>query len=154
MLATFVVAGVVCGFLWYALWTPAPKGTVFQHKVFFEPDAEFRGTGLYMVVASVAGLLLGLLFGWLFETDEVATLAAVAAGGLLAGLVMAWVGHLLGPESAAEVARRTADFERIDGDLHAGPVAAYVAFPGAAVLGNAVVLITFTRRRLTTEPDG
>jgi hypothetical protein len=154
VLATFVVTGVVCGFVWHALWTPAPQGTVFGHEVFFEPDAEFRGTGLYMVVASVAGLLLGLLFGWLFDTDEVTTLAAVAVGGLLAGLVMAWVGHLLGPESAAEVARRTADFERIDGDLHAGPVAAYVAFPGAAVLGDAVVLITVTRRRPRVEPDG
>lgn len=154
ILATFVVAGVVCGFVWYWLWTPAPQGTVFQHQVFFEPDAEFRGTGLYMLVAGVGGLVLGLLFGWLFESDEVATLAAVAAGGLFAGLVMALVGHLLGPESAAEVARKTEDFERIDGDLHAGPLAAFVAFPGAAVLGNAVVLITFTRRRLAKEPEG
>ena len=64
------------------------------------------------------------------------------------------LGHLLGPESAAEVARKTEDFERIDGDLHAGPLAAFVAFPGAAVLGNAVVLITFTRRRLVKEPEG
>ena len=72
----------------------------------------------------------------------------------IAGLVMAWVGHHLGPENAADVARHTADFEKIDGDLHAGPLAAYVAFPGGAVLGSVAVLVTFTRRRLTTEPTG
>ena len=154
VLVSFVVAGLVCAWLWHAWWAPPPQGVVVDKRVFFEPDEEFRGTGLYMLIASLAGLALGLLFAFVFERDEVTTLLAVVAGGVLAGLVMAWVGHLLGPENAAEVARNTADFEKMDGDLHAGPLAAYVAFPGGAVLGSVAVLITFTRRRLKTEPTG
>lgn len=154
VLVVFVAAGLVCGWLWHAWWAPAPEAVVVDERVFYEPDVEFRGTGLYMLVAALTGIALGLLFAFLFDHDEVTTLAAVVAGGVLAGLVMAWVGHVLGPENAAEVARRTPDFEKIDGDLHAGPLAAYVAFPGGAVLGDLAVLITFTRRRLKTEPPG
>ena len=72
---------------------------VVDKKPYYEPDEEFRGTGLYMLIAGVAGLVLGLLFSFLLEHDEVATLAAVVAGGVVAGLLMAWVGHLLGPET-------------------------------------------------------
>ena len=154
ILVTFVVVALVCAWIWHAWWAPAPTAVVVNHKPYYEPDEEFRGTGLYMLIAGVAGLLLGLLFTFLFENDEVATLATVVAGGVVAGLLMAWVGHLLGPENAAEVARHTADFEKIDGDLHAGPLAAYVAFPGGAVLGSVAVLVTFTRRRSQTEPTG
>ncbi|MET1060516.1 MAG: hypothetical protein ABWX84_13025 [Nocardioides sp.] len=154
VLVTFVVVAVVCAWIWHAWWAPAPTGVVVDKKVYYEPDEEFRGTGLYMLIAAVAGLALGMLFQFLFERDEVATLAAVVAGGVIAGLVMAWVGHLLGPENAADVARRTADFEKIDGDLRAGPLAAYLAFPSGAVLGSVAVLVTFTRRRSTTEPTG
>ena len=152
VLVTFVVVALVCAWIWHAWWAPAPTGVVVGKKVYYEPDEEFRGTGLYMLIAATAGLVLGLLFSFLFEADEVATLAAVVAGGVIAGLVMAWVGHLLGPENAADVARHTADFEKIDGDLRAGPVAAYVAFPGGAVLGSVAVLVTFTRRRSKSEP--
>ena len=154
VLVTFVVVALVCAWIWHAWWAPAPTGVVVDKKVYYEPDEEFRGTGLYMLVAGAAGLALGLLFSFLFEHDEVATLAAVVVGGVIAGLVMAWVGHHLGPENAADVARRTPDFEKIDGDLHAGPLAAYAAFPGGAVLGSVAVLVTFTRRRLKTEPTG
>ena len=154
VLVAFVAAGLVCAWLWHAWWAPAPEAVVVDQRVFYDPDVEFRGTGLYMVVAALAGLALGLLFTFLFDHDEVTTLVAVVAGGVLAGLVMAWAGHALGPENAAEVARRTPDFEKIDGDLHAGPLAAYAAFPGGAVLGSVAVLITFTRRRLKTEPSG
>ena len=152
ILVTFVVVALVCAWIWHAWWAPAPPGVVVDKKVYYEPDEEFRGTGLYMLIAATAGLVLGLLFSFVFEADEVATLAAVVAGGVIAGLVMAWVGHLLGPENAADVARHTADFEKIDGDLRAGPLAAYVAFPGGAVLGSVAVLVTFTRRRSKTEP--
>ena len=154
VLVVFVAAGVVCGWLWHAWWAPAPDGVVVDKRVYYEPDVEFRGTGLYMLIAALAGIALGLLFAFLFDRDEVTTLTAVVVGGVLAGLVMAWVGHALGPENAAEVARHTADFEKIDGDLHAGPLAAYAAFPGGAVLGTVAVLITFTRRRSKAEPSG
>jgi hypothetical protein len=154
IVVTFMVVALVCAWIWHAWWAPGPTAVVVDKKPYYEPDEEFRGTGLYMVVALVGGLVLGLLFSFLFEQDEVATLAAVVVGGVVAGLLMAWVGHHLGPENAADVARHTADFEKIDGDLHAGPLAAYVAFPGGAVLGSVAVLVTFTRRRLKTEPTG
>ena len=154
VLGTFLVVALLCAWIWHAWWTPAPTGVVVDKKVYYEPDQEFRGTGIYMVLAALAGVVLGIVFAFLFDHDEVTTLVVVVVSAMLAGLLMAWFGHVLGPENATEVARRTPDFEKIHGDLRVGPPAAYVAFPGGAVLGVVAVLVTFTRRRLKTEPTG
>lgn len=145
MVAMFLLAGAGCGVLWHAWWAPPPTGVVVDGTVYFRPDAEFAGTGQYLVVAGVAGLLLGLVVTYLLERDELVTLAACLLGAVAAGLLMAWVGHLLGPESAEAVAARTADFEEIPGDLHAGPASAYLAFPAGTLLGAVIVLLSVTR---------
>ncbi|MBD8869233.1 hypothetical protein [Nocardioides donggukensis] len=150
----FTVAGALCGWLWHALWAPAPTGVVVGETAYFPPDQEFAGTGLYMLIAVLAGLVLGGVATFLLERDEVVTLAATVLGAVAAGAVMALVGHLLGPESVAEAIARTADYEEVRSDLRVGTPAAYAAFPGGALMGAVLVLVTFTRHTHAGEPTG
>jgi hypothetical protein len=150
----FLLAGAACGWLWHAWWAPAPTGVVIEGQVFFPPDEAFSGTALYMLVAAGAGALLGVVLSLVFERDELWTLAAVVVGAVAAGVVMAQVGHLLGPEDVDRVAARTENFEEVPSDLRAGPLAAYAAFPGGALVGFVVVLVTFTRRGFTGRSGG
>ena len=70
---------------------------VYQKQWIPQPYAEgeradFAGTGWYVVVAVVAGLLLGVIAGLLLDRNELVTLAAVAAGSALAAWLMLRVG--------------------------------------------------------------
>ncbi len=132
VVVAFVIAGALGGWLWHHLWAPAPEGVVVEHVAHFDDDADFRGTGLYLPIAAGIGLLLGLVITWVFERDEVVTLLAVAVGSLLGGLVMLWVGHTLGPESASEFAEGAKDWETVTGDLHAAWLPVLLSCPGGA----------------------
>lgn len=150
---TFVVAGAACGWLWHQWWQPAPQGFVVDGQAHFADDAVFRGTGLYFLIASVAGLVIGALVTRFFEKDEVWTLAGLVVGALLAGAVMLLVGRALGPDSAAEFAESAKNFEAVTGDLSAAPLAVVVAFPGGALVG-AVTMLSLFSRRIEPEPSG
>lgn len=152
MIGAFVLTGLLCGWLWYHLWAPAPQGVVYNHVPRFQDDADFRGPGSYFLIAVVAGLLLGLVLTYLLERDEVWTLAAVVVGALVAGGLMAGVGALLGPESAATVAERAEDFDKVSGDLHVPLQTVLTSFPGGALLGSVIVLTCFARRGDRTRP--
>ncbi|QIX26376.1 hypothetical protein ncot_07005 [Nocardioides sp. JQ2195] len=152
VIGAFVLAGLFCGWLWHQLWAPAPEGVVYGHVPRFEDDKDFRGVGLYFLVAVVAGVLISLVSTFVFERDEVWTLLAVVVGSLAAGGVMLAVGKALGPDSAAEAARRADDFAKVKGDLHAPWVTVLTSFPGGAALGSVVVLTCFTRRRDRRRP--
>lgn len=147
VIGAFVLVGLFCGWLWHQLWAPAPQGFVYEHAPYFEDDKDFRGPGLYFLIAVPAGLLLGLVSTFLFERDEVFTLVAVVVGALAAGGVMALFGALIGPDSATAFAEQADDWEKVTGDLHATKVAVFTAFPGGALLGSAIVLTCFSRRR-------
>ena len=148
----FVVVGAVSGFVWHLLWAPAPEGLVFDGVPRFDNDQEFRSTGLYLIIATVAGLIVGLLCTYVFECHEVWTLMAVALGSVAAGFVMLGVGHALGPDSAASFAEQAEDFEKVRGDLHATWLAVGVSFPAGALLGSVTVLSIFAGRT-SGEPD-
>ena len=146
MLAIFVIVGALGGWLWHHLWAPAPEGLVYGGLARFDDDLEFRGTGLYLIIAVLLGLLGGLVCTYFFERHEVWTLAAVALGSVAAAFVMLGVGHTLGPDSAASFAEHADDFETVRGDLHATWLAVGVSFPAGALLGSVTVLSIFTGR--------
>lgn len=146
ILLAFVVVGVLCGLLWHTWWAPAPEGVAVEGRPYFDDDVVARGLGLYVVIGAVAGLVLGIVAAFVFENDEVATVVALLVGAIIAGWLMALVGQWLGPESAVEAAKDTADFEPVRADLSAGWVAPFVAFPGGAMVGAVFVLVTFHRR--------
>ncbi|MDT0201271.1 hypothetical protein [Nocardioides sp. AE5] len=143
---TFIVAGVVCGWLWHQVWAPAPEGFVYQHVPRFEDDEVIRSTGLYFLIAAAAGLLLGLVLTWWFEADEVITLAAVVLGALVAGWVMIGMGAWLGPESMEKVAAGAEDWTELKASMEVAGAAPWVAFPGGALAGAFVILVCFRSR--------
>ena len=146
VLVAFAVAGALGALLWHWWWAPAPTGFVYQKQPYFGPDLEFRSTGTYVVVSAVIGFLLGLVLTFLFDRDELVTLVALVVGGALAAGLMAGLGHLLGPESAAGVARGAADGDSVTADLRVQPGAAYLVFSVSALVGSLVVLLTFSKR--------
>lgn len=149
VLGTFVVAGALAALLWFWWWSPAPETDVYLidgGRPFFEPDEQFRSTGLYLAVAVPLGLVLGALFSWTYDHDEVLTLALVVVAAVVAGLVMAGVGTLLGPDGPTPIdldADYSGGFPTTHAALSAAPVAWFLGFPGGALVGAVLVLVAF-----------
>lgn len=143
LMAGAALIGAGCGALWELLWTP-PSGLVRDHVWY--PDADgvrqlFSGTGLYVVVGLGGGVLLGAMGAWFFDRVELATLAAVAAGSVLAGWLMFEVGTMLAPPDPAVAAATAEDYTEVPGTLEVEGHGAFVAFPAGAMAGIAVVFI-------------
>jgi hypothetical protein len=148
VVVVFAVVGALGGVVWEWLWTP-PIGIVVNHQWLMGPAglrAEFSATGIYVLVASVAGLLTGALCALYLDRAELVTLVAVLAGAVLAGWVMVQVGQALGPPDPRQIAETANDRTRLPSDLRIVGKSPYVAFPAGATLGVAVVLLGLSKR--------
>ena len=148
VVAVCAVAGALAGVVWEWLWTP-PVGVAIHHEWLVGLSglrSEFTATGLYVVVASFAGLLVGVLCGLFLDRAELVTLAAVVVGAVLAGWIMVQVGQALGPPDPRQLAKSAAERTRLPSDLRIAGKSPYVAFPAGATLGLAVVLLGLTKR--------
>ena len=135
--------GAACGAVWELWWTP-PTGVVLDHVWY--PDLEgvrelFAGTGLYVLIGLAGGVLLGAICAWFFDRVELVTLAAVAAGSVLAAWLMFAVGTALAPADPAAAASTAPDRTELPGTLEVEGDGAFVAFPAGAMTGIAVVFI-------------
>jgi len=111
--------GAVCGVVWQWVWTP-PAGAAWEKEWFLDPSglpAEVGATGWFTVVGVVGGIVYGTVAGKACRRHELATLAGVTLGALLAAWVMYAVGHALGPADPHELAKEAGDWEQIPGDL-------------------------------------
>ena len=89
VLLAFAVAGAVAGVVWVWVWTP-PSGVVLDGRWVHDPvglSQDFAGTGWYVVVAAVAGLLTALAVSC-WSRRELVTLGATVLGAVLACWVM------------------------------------------------------------------
>jgi hypothetical protein len=168
VLATFAVVGAIAGVVWEWVWTP-PVGIVYRGEWILEPsgpDYDFSGTGWYVVIALVAGLLTAAVLGWVLVSGEVVTLVAAAVGSVLAGWLMFTVGHSLGPPDPRPLAAAMDDLEQLPSDLRVAggdpdeaseydpdeasyslSGSAFLAFPLGTVVGLSVVWFTTAGRR-------
>jgi hypothetical protein len=148
VVVAFAAVGALAGVVWEWLWTP-PVGVVVDQEWLLGLTglrAEFSATGVYVLVASVAGLLVGALCGLFLDRAELVTLVAVLVGAVLAGWVMVQVGQALGPPDPRELAETARNGTRLPSDLTIAGASPYVAFPAGATLGLAVVLLGMTKR--------
>jgi hypothetical protein len=148
VVVVFAAAGALAGVVWEWIWTP-PTGVVVDHEWLVGLAAlrsEFSATGLYVVVASVAGLLVGVFCGVFLDRSELVTLAAALIGAALAGWVMVQVGQALGPPDPRELAKSAANRTRLPSDLRLAGRSPYIAFPAGAMLGLAIALLGLSRR--------
>ncbi|MGI8644827.1 MAG: hypothetical protein ACR2JD_00655 [Nocardioides sp.] len=158
-LVVFALAGIVAGVVWEAFWTP-PRGVAIENEWFLDNQGvqdDFSGTGLYVLVGLVGGLVLGLVSALTARSHEVATLVTVALGSSAAAALMAVTGHALGPPDPGPLAEGKKDFTEIPADLQVVGRTPYAALPAGAITGLAVCFVAFngsSRSQLDGEPDG
>ncbi|HSP59557.1 MAG TPA: hypothetical protein VLO09_00710 [Ornithinimicrobium sp.] len=148
VLAAFVVTGALAGIVWEWVWTP-PTGVALGREFLLDGGGlrgEFSGTALYVVVGTLAGLLLGVLVALLAERHELLTLVAVLVGAMLAGWLMLRVGTALGPPDPDQLARAAEDYTPIQDELRVSGRSPFVAFPGGALVGLIVIFVGLNRR--------
>lgn len=139
VLALGALLGVVGGFVWEWVWTP-PTGAAYEGR--WLADAEglpvlAGSTALYVVVGLVCGLVYGAGVALFVRGRELLTLAALVAGSAVMAGVIAWLGPVLGPPDAQEVARTKGDLEPVIGSLSL-PGAWDFGFPW--ILGTSALL--------------
>lgn len=148
VLAIFAIGGALAGVVWEWIWTP-PSGVVFRGEWLLDPEqasGDFSATGIYVVVASIAGLLLGALCGLVVHRRELLTLASVIAGAALAAWLMLRVGQALGPPDPRPLAASAKELSSLPSDLRVVGKSPLVALPSGALLGLIVVLFGLSRR--------
>jgi hypothetical protein len=135
VLSAFLVVGVAAGALWERLWTP-PEGAVREGTWVLGSAGvaeAFAATGIYILVAAVAGSVTAAVAAWWFSGSELSVLVAVVVGASLAAWVMAATGHALGPPDPQVVAAAEHEATGVPADLRVGAVGAYAVFPASAV---------------------
>jgi hypothetical protein len=152
----FVLAGAAAGFVWERIWTP-PNGVVVEHQ--WRPEdaialqQQFSGTGWYVIVGMVAGLVLGVGASLLVDRVPLLTLAAVLVGAALAAWMMSSVGSSLGPGDPHQLAKSAADGTRLPSQLEVSGWSPFVALPVGALIGLLIVLIGLGPRAGHPQPD-
>jgi hypothetical protein len=158
VLAVLVLAavGAVAGVVWDWLWT-APVGVVVDHRWVAEDEAglrgQFSGTGWFVVVASVAGVLGGGLVALFLDRVPLMTLLAVAVGSAVATWLMLEVGAALGPTDPAQLALAAKDGTHLPGELSVSQHSPWVSLPVGALVALMLVFIGLSSaRRVVEEP--
>lgn len=126
VLTIFVLgpAGIVAGLLWYWLSPDVPYLVLRGEAVPLDPEeAGLIGfDGVFAMIAVVAGLLSGVI-GYLAggRRYDVALLAGLAAGGVVAALIAWRIGHQIDLGSFQQAVRSAPEGKRITGvaDLRA-----------------------------------
>lgn len=147
VLATFAVVGAVCGVLWWLLVDPAVYtrtlgGGATMMEV--ELSKRFNADGWYSVIAIVAGFLTGLGVTWWRSRDPRLTTFLLLPGAALAAVVMATVGHALGPENPDVALAGVARGQSVPVELVVTATAGYLMWPVAVLFGALMVLWSST----------
>jgi hypothetical protein len=145
VVATYALVGLGAGWVWHELWHPA-EGVVVEHG--WHPDGtalreDFSGTGLYVLIAAGAGLVLGLLFAILGGVRPVVTLVACVVGSLLAGWLMLRLGERLGPADPQVLAANAEDGTRLPSALRVSGPSPLFAFSLGTLAALALVFTVF-----------
>jgi hypothetical protein len=156
VLIAYALVGLVAGLVWEALWTP-PTMVVQQHQAFFADYQSLRrvftGTGLYVIVGSVASALTALVISLLTRQRELLVLVAVTVGSALAAFVMWEVGVSRGPSDPKVLAKTAADGTHLSGTLHVSGHSPYLVWPMTALFVLALVFFAWQRRSATQRDD-
>jgi hypothetical protein len=144
LLAVLVLAGAgaLAGVVWEWVWTP-PVGVVVDHRWMAEDEAglrgQFSGTGWFVVVATVAGLLAGAVVALFLDRVPLLTLLAVVVGSAAGTWLMLQVGAALGPSDPAKLALTAKDGTDLPGRLQVSRRTPWIAMPGGALVALALV---------------
>lgn len=169
VLGSLLVLGLLCGVLWSLVASPAEFTKVSNGASMDEDQIgrQFAVDGWYVVIGALAGLGAGLVLAWKRSRDPLLTTVLLVVGSVLAAVVMALVGHLLGPGDpraalrAAKVGGHVP--QRLDVGLRPvrpfGPylrdtAALYLCWPVGALAGALFVLLGRAPERPDRDADG
>jgi hypothetical protein len=144
-MVVYALVGLAAGWLWHELWTPA-TGVVVQHEWYPDGDAlrkDFSGTGLYVLVAAGAGLVLGTASAILGGRRPLLTVAAAVAGSVLAAYLMTTLGEGLGPADPHGLAKTLDDGESLPSALVVTGFSPTLAFSIGTLVALAFVYTIF-----------
>ncbi|GAB2879155.1 hypothetical protein [Nocardioides pacificus] len=153
IVALYALVAAAAGWLWERWWTP-PEGLVFEGTWGLrgvELPREFDGTGRYVLLAVVAGLVIGMVLALALAHHELAVLVGVLVGSCLAAYLMATVGQALGPDNPATLAREAPDLTMLPGELRLTGKSPWLAFPLGSLTGVLVVWTAFARPHRSPE---
>lgn len=143
-------AGAVAGVVWEWLWT-APVGIVVDHRWMAEDEAglraQFSGTGWFVIIATVTGLLAGGVVSLFLDRVPLLTLLAVVVGSVAGTWIMLQVGAALGPPDPARLAQTAEDGTRLPGRLEVSRRTPWISMPAGALAALALVFFGFSAGR-------
>ncbi|HEY0950186.1 hypothetical protein [Nocardioides sp.] len=138
----FAAVGALAGVVWEWLWTP-PMGVVSGHRWLAEDEAglrgQFSGTGWFVVVATVSGLLAGAAVALFLDRVPLLTLLAVVAGSVLGTWLMLRVGAALGPDDPARLALTAKDGTHLPGALTVSRRTPWISMPAGGLVALTLV---------------
>lgn len=143
-------AGAVAGVVWEWLWT-APAGIVVDRRWLAEDEAglraQFSGTGWFVIIATVTGLLVGGVVAFLLDRVPLLTLLAVVVGSVVGTWLMLQVGGALGPPDPAHLAKTAEDGTHLPGRLEVSRRTPWISMPAGALAALALVFFGFSPGR-------
>ncbi|CAI9419798.1 hypothetical protein [Nocardioides sp. T2.26MG-1] len=143
-------AGALAGVVWEWLWT-APVGVVVDHKWLAEDEAglrgQFSGTGWFVVIATVAGLLAGGVVAMFLDRVPLLTLLAVVIGSVLGTWLMLEVGAALGPPDPVHLAATAKDGTHLPGRLEVSRRTPWISMPAGALVALTLVFFGLSAGR-------
>ena len=150
------VAGVLAGVVWEWVWT-APNGVVVDHKWVAQDESnlrgQFSGTGWYVIVASVAGLVGGALVALFVDRLPLITLLGVVVGSVLGAWLMFRVGVALGPPDPTPLALTAKEGAHLPARLDVSRVSPLFALPAGALVSVALVFLGLAAAQRHTRDD-
>ncbi len=149
-----VAVGALAGAVWEWVWT-APVGVVVDHKWVAADESnlrgQFSGTGWFVIVGAVAGLVAGALVALFLDQVPIATLVGVVVGSLLGVAVMYRVGVTLGPSDPVRAASSAREGAHLPAQLAVSGGSAWIAFPAGALVALSLVFLGLSAVHRDTE---
>jgi hypothetical protein len=168
VLVVLVVLGVLGGVVWSVVVTPAEFTKLANGGAMNEPalGAQFGADGWYAVIGGAAALVAGVVVTWWRSRDALLTAVLLLVGAVLAAVLMALTGHLLGPGDprkallAAKVGAKVPESLGL-GVLPPTPFGAYLkqtamfylSWPVGAMAGGLLVLLLRGPVRTSTPEE-
>ena len=142
VLGYFAVAGVVAGFVWWQVATPASYTRTSDNAVMLQVELGQRvqGDGWFVVIGLVAALLGGVvLTHWRNRRPLFVVLVGYAAS-LAGGFLALALGRMLGHQDVAALVKSAAVGSRFPDSLNVISPLVVVAWPIGFLIGSVVVI--------------
>lgn len=148
-LVLFAALAALAAVVWEWVWTP-PVGVVVDHHWLAADEqglrGQFSGTGWFVVVAAVTGVVAGGLVAAFLDRVPLLTLLAVVAGSVLGTWVMLHLGPALGPADPGSLAATAANGTKLPDHLEVSGASAWIAMPAGALAALALAFIGLAGR--------